>query len=57
MANNIYKKYIFRDKNTNQLIRELMVIANSDHTDKIKRTLLELGQHYSLAESDIIIEN
>lgn len=57
MDKSIYKTYIFRDKNTNQLIRQLTVVGNSDHTEKIKKTLMELGEHYSLAESEIIIEN
>lgn len=57
MENSIYKTYIFRDKNTNQLIRQLTVIRNSDHAEKIKKTLVELAEHYSLAESEITIEN
>lgn len=57
MDNSIYTKYIFKDKSTDQLIRELIVNKNANPTEKINKTIKELMAHYSLDESDIIVEN
>ncbi len=57
MENSIYTRYIFRDRTNDQLIRELLVNGNVNHSDKIHLTIRELMEQYSLAESDIKIEN
>jgi hypothetical protein len=57
MENSIYTKYIFRDRTNDQLIRELLVNGNINHSEKIHMTVRELMEQYSLAESDIKIEN
>lgn len=57
MENGIYTKYIFRDRTNDQLIRELLVNGNVNHTDKIHMTIRELMEQYSLAEADIKVEN
>ncbi|HEY0898301.1 MAG TPA: hypothetical protein VGD90_03160 [Sphingobacteriaceae bacterium] len=57
MENSIYAKYIFKDKSNDQLIRELVINSNVNPSDKIIMTIRELMEQYSLAESDIKIEN
>lgn len=57
MENSIYAKYIFKDKSNDQLIRELVINSNVNPSDKINMTIRELMEQYSLAESDIKIEN
>jgi len=57
MENSLYAKYTFRDKSNDQLIRELVINSNVNPAEKISLTIRELMEQYSLAESDIKIEN
>lgn len=57
MENTVYTKYIFKDKNNDQLIRELVINPKVNPSEKISMTVRELMEQYSLAESEIKIEN
>ncbi|WP_407431071.1 hypothetical protein [Arcticibacter sp.] len=54
---NIYITYIFKDRNTNQLIQQLVVRNTVKAYESVLLTIQQLTEKYSLSAQDIIVEN
>lgn len=54
---NIYTTYLFKDRNTNQLIQQLVVRNTVKRYESVLRTIQQLTEKYSLSAQDIIVEN
>lgn len=53
---NIYTTYLFKDRNTNQLIQQLVVRNTVRRYESVLRTIQQLTEKYSLSAQDIIVE-
>ncbi|WP_170827236.1 hypothetical protein [Arcticibacter eurypsychrophilus] len=53
---NIYKTYVFTDRNTNHWIHQLTVKKTPGIHELVKLTIQELTEKHSLPEQDIIVE-
>ena len=54
---NIYTTYLFKDRNTNQLIQQLTVRNTVNRYESVLHTIQQLTEKYSLSAQDIIVEN
>lgn len=54
---NIYTTYVFKDRNTNQLIQQLIVRNTVKGYESVLLTIQQLTEKYSLPAQDIIVEN
>jgi len=54
---NIYTTYLFKDRNTNQLIQQLVVRNTVKRYESVLLTIQQLTEKYSLSAQDIIVEN
>lgn len=54
---NIYTTYCFKDRNTNQLIQQLVVRNTVKAYESVLLTIEQLTEKYSLSAQDIIVEN
>lgn len=53
---NIYRTYVFTDRNTNHWIHQLTVKRTPGRHELVQSTIQELTEKYSLSEQDIIVE-
>lgn len=54
---NIYTTYLFKDRNTNQLIQELVVRNTVKRYESVLLTIQQLTEKHSISAQDIIVEN
>lgn len=53
---NIYTKFIFKDKNNDQLLQELIVRNHANKFDCVRKIINELTEKFCLSENEISIE-
>ena len=53
----IYITFLFKDRNTDELIHQLTIRNLSNKLESVRKTIMELTEKYCLPESDIIVEN
>jgi hypothetical protein len=46
----------FRNRNTDEILRQLILVNTSRMIDSIKNTLVELTEKYCLPEQEILVE-
>lgn len=54
---NVYTTYLFKDRNTNQLIQQLTVRNTVTRYESVLLAIQQLTEKYSLSAQDIIVEN
>gem|GEM_PF-1439044 len=54
---NIYTTYLFKDRNTNQLIQQLVVRNTVKRYESVLLTIQQLTEKHSISAQDIIVEN
>ncbi|WP_207426333.1 hypothetical protein [Pedobacter sp. SYSU D00535] len=52
----IYTTFRFRDKNTDEILHQLITRNHSSKLESVKRTIKELTEKFCLPESEIIVE-